>query len=138
MQGRRATRFAVTNCHIYNHKLADATDAIRRVQLRSKRPRNGWACEKKIDISAAGPVMAGCLRLLDVAVLPGPADLPLIHFAQSIGAIFAQQCGERFVAETASGCECIGQVVFPMVWRLLPERGRDRHLRHDSSAAPPD
>jgi hypothetical protein len=47
--------------------------------------------------------VAGRLRLLDMAVLARPADLPVIHLAQSPRSVLAQQCGKALVAKTASG-----------------------------------
>src|SRR5258708_25055590 len=82
--------------------------------------------------------MAGCLHLLDMAVLAGPADLPVVHLAQPPRSILAQQGGKTLVAETASSRERIGQVMLPMTRRLLAERRRHRHLRHDRGAATHD
>src|ERR1700675_863769 len=107
MQGRRAAGFAVTNRDINDHKLADAADSIRGVQLRAQGARyRGTGCEK-IDIGATRPIVAGRLRLLDMAVLARPADLPVIHLAQPSRSVLAQQCGKALVAKTASGRERI-------------------------------
>ena len=82
--------------------------------------------------------MARRLCLLDMAVLARPADLPRIHFAQPLRAIFTKQRRKTFVAEPAAGRERIGKVMFPVIWCLLAQSGCDRHLRHDSGAAAPD
>jgi hypothetical protein len=138
MQGRRAAGFAVTNRDIDDHKLTDAADRVRSVQLRAQRARYRRPGGKKIDIGAAGSIVARRLRLLDMTVLARPADLPAIHLAQSQRPVLAQQCGEALVAKTASGGERIGQVMLPMIRRLLAQRCGDRHLRHDRGAAAPN
>ena len=82
--------------------------------------------------------MAGRHRLGDVALAARPADAPVIHRADALRPLFAEQAGERLVAQPTPGHERVMQMVGPVVGRLLAERDRDGHLRHHRRAAAPD
>ena len=74
----------------------------------------------------------------DAAVLARPADAPVVHLADAVGAFLAQQPRQRLVAQAAAGGERVLVVMAPVVRRLGAERDRDRHLRHHGGAAAAD
>ena len=115
--------------------LADALGAGNDGAQRLRHRRSGV---EEIHIDAARPVVPRRERLRDAAVLARPADAPVVHLADAVGTLLAQEPREALVAESAAGFQRVVVVVAPVVRRLAPERDRDRHLRHDGGAAAPD
>ena len=111
---------------------------LSRVTTRAQRLRDRRAGVEEVDIDAARAVVAGREGLRDMAVPARPADAPLVHLADAVGAFLAQEARQPLVAQPAAGFERVVVVVAPVVGRLLAERDRHRHLRHHGGAAAPD
>ena len=77
-------------------------------------------------------------HLRDAALLARPANAPRVHLPDALRAFLAQQPRQPLVAEPATGRKRVVIVVAPVVGRLGPERGRNRHLRHHGGAAAAD
>ncbi len=83
--------------------------------------------------------MARRVRLADAAIgVPRPADMPALHAADRIGPVLAQKDGKAFVAQAAARGERVGQMILPVIGRLLAQGHGDRHLRHHRGAAAAD
>jgi hypothetical protein len=52
--------------------------------------------------------------------------------------VLAHQRGQALVAQATARGERVGQMMPPMIRRLLTERGRHRHLRHHGGTTAPD
>ena len=106
--------------------------------LRAQRLGDGGAGVQEVDIDAARPVMARRLHLLQMAILGGPADLPVLQLADGVHTFLAQQPGEAFVAQTAPGGQRVLQMVRPVILGLLADGGGNGHLCHHRGAAASD
>ena len=138
MPRHRAGDLAAGAHEIDDHEIAGLADALAAVDHAAQRLRHRRAGVEEIDIDAARPVMAGREGLGDMAVLARPADAPVVHLADAVGAFLAQQARQALVAQPAAGVERVVVVVAPVVGRLRAERHRDRHLRHHGGAAAAD
>ena len=101
--------------------------------------RDGGSGIEEVDVDAARHPVPGGGHLAQPPVrVAGPPDPPLVHLADAIDRSFAKEGGETLVDEAAARLEGVGEVLRPVVRRLLAEGGRDRHLGHDRRPAPAD
>src|SRR5262245_37175499 len=117
--------------------VADTANVADLGDLASQRRRHRRTGVEKIDVAAATPAMARRHFLFDVAVLPRPPRAPLLHFENTFGAVLTEKRGQLFVAEPPPGLYSVCKMNLPVVWLLLTDGCRHRHLRHDRRTAAP-
>src|SRR5215470_3492593 len=113
-----ADHFPFVMQKIDNAEITGLTNSTAFVHNRTQRFRHGWPGVEKVYVNTPRTIMAGSHGLYDSAVFSRPPDAPLIHGANALGPILTQQLRKWFVAQSASGRECVRVVIAPVVGSL--------------------
>ena len=118
-----------------HHQAGDAPDRVHARDAPAQRRSDGRAGVEDVHVAAAPAFVPRRGDLGDAPALPRPADLPRVHLADPNRPFFAEQRGERRIAQLAARLQRVLQVVVDRVGLGLAQRRGDGHLRHHRGAA---